>query len=118
MSLITYSGGTLEPDLVLGYSTAREGGAIVHDILGRADPDVTLRPMGTRTGTLTLLFTAEADAEEAERVLASADTFALSDPDRSSILMDFASTGTVTRTLDPDTLDVWIVTVAYRQVVL
>ncbi len=47
---ITAGASVITPLLVEGFEAARSGGAIVHTILGRANPDVTLRPAGTRTG--------------------------------------------------------------------
>jgi hypothetical protein len=75
------SGATvITPNTVDGYQSARPAQTIIHRVIGRADPDVTLRPAGTRTGTLELVFGVEATAIAAEQALAGADVWTLSDP--------------------------------------
>lgn len=116
-TITSTSGATLLPELVMGYSSAREGGAVIHEILGRADPDVTLRVKATRTGTLSLLFLDEAQAAEAEAELSGAATFTLNTGgDRPTVDMSFIASGVAARTLDEDTLTVWVVDVDYREI--
>lgn len=45
-------GYEFQPRTITQYKTRRSSGNIVHPILGRKFPDVTLRPGGARTGTI------------------------------------------------------------------
>lgn len=59
---------TIAPELVLDqFESSDELGTIVHEILGRETPDITLRPAAPRSGTLRLLFTDAASAEAARK---------------------------------------------------
>lgn len=71
---ITAGAAVISPAAVEGYETSRAGGSIVHEIIGRSVPDVTLHPAGTRRGTLGLFFESEAPARVALDALAGATT--------------------------------------------
>lgn len=118
-TIITHGADTINPTLVLGYSDASDGGNIVHHILGRANPDVTLRPGNVRTGTLTLGFqsaTSEADSAAARALLNSGGVFSILSPERGTVEMSFVRYGRVTRELDDQSRDAWIVTVEFQEV--
>lgn len=118
-STITTGAGTITPTLLLGYQAARQAQTIVHPILGRADPDVTLRPATLRTGTLGMGFSgvgSAAASKAAEDLLATAALFTLSDTDLPSIGMKFAVTGNITRELEDETRSAWLVSVDYTEV--
>lgn len=120
-TVITHASGTITPTVVLGYESEREARTIVHSILGRANPDVTLRPAGLRTGTLTLGFegaTAEADSLEAENVHAAVGSFAVVSTDRDTIEMPYVVSGRITRALDDQTRDAWTVAIDFQEVIL
>ncbi|OJU42016.1 MAG: hypothetical protein BGN97_04480 [Microbacterium sp. 69-10] len=64
------------PELVLnGWDSTDEPRTIVHEILGRETPDVTLRPAAPRSGTLRLLFPDAASAEVARKFHRAAAVF-------------------------------------------
>lgn len=115
---ITNGTDVLEPILVLGYRTGRPSRNVEHDILDRADPDISFQPAGTRKGTLELLFDTEAAAEEAELLHAAIATWTISDPERTTVAMSYvlAQGGELERELDDDTRNVWIVRVPFREV--
>jgi hypothetical protein len=71
---------TLEPELVLGFDTVRPGRSVVHQIIGRAEPDIVLRDAGTRAGTLRLFFVTEADASFAQDELGTPSVWTLDEP--------------------------------------
>lgn len=67
---------SIVPTLVLGgWESADEPQSLVHRILGREDPDVTLRPASARTGTLRMLFWDSESAEAARAFHRAAATF-------------------------------------------
>lgn len=58
---------SIVPELVLNeWESGDEPRTVIHEVLGREMPDVTLRPASSRGGTLRLLF-ADAAAAEAGR---------------------------------------------------
>lgn len=118
MSTITHAAGVIVPVVAGGWEATRPARSVVHEVLGRSDPDVTLRPAGTRRGTLRLVFAAEADAADASVVLGRGEVFTFADPDRGTLGMSFVvADGDVSLSLDDETRDVWIVLVPFVEVV-
>lgn len=119
-TVITYTGGSITPDMVLSFQSSREAGNIVHPILGRANPDVTFRPAMLRTGTLQLGFyasTAEADSLAAEEAHALGVVFTLASTDRSSIEMSYVVSGGVVRSLVvPSGQGAWTLDIDFQEV--
>lgn len=116
-TVITHTAGTITPEQVNGFEAAREARTIVHNIIGRADPDITLRPVGLRTGTLTLVFATGAAAKSAEAALAFPQVLALSDPDVPEVAMSFVvAGGDLAPKLDLDTQTVWLLDVPFQEV--
>jgi hypothetical protein len=115
-TLITSGSDTITPILVMGYEAERESGNIVHQIIGRANPDVTLRPARLRTGNLELLFSSEADAMDCVSTLANAGVCAVVSDERATVIMSFVLAGRLRHALDPETRDNWIVTAPYQEV--
>lgn len=61
-------GTVVTPTLVLGeWASEDEPGTLVHPVLGREYPDVTLRPAQASTGTMRLFFMDFAAADAARR---------------------------------------------------
>jgi len=110
---ITTTAGPLVPDLVLGYEATRAGRNVFHDIIGRADPDVSLQPAAPRAGTLELFFLTEAQAALAVDVHASPAVFTLTDSTFPTIGMRYVVDGSIGIKLDNTR---WIVSVDYREV--
>jgi hypothetical protein len=106
------------PLLTAGYQSSRQSRTVVHEVLGRSYPDVTVFPMSLRSGTLTLVYDNEADAAEAERMHAAGQVMTYADSDLPSASMTYIVSGTLTRELDPQTRTVWLVAVAYQEVTL
>lgn len=118
---ITIAGTVITPHLVMGYEAARQGGTLVHPILGRASADITLRPAGLRTGTLRLLFTgstADADSLAAATAHAASSVAVLASGDLASVAMSYVvpDTGRIVRTLDDETRAAWTVAVDFQEV--
>ena len=91
--LITHAGGSITPLAVTEYKVEQQAGNIVHHILGRTDPDITLRPTGLRSGTLTLVFTTSAAADDARRQHAAGAVFALTSAAVPAINMSYVLAG-------------------------
>lgn len=116
---ITQGVTTISPTLVLSYESTRTSTNRVRPLLGGGIA-VSLGEAGPRTGTLELFFLTEAAAEQAEQLHMLAGVFALADPDRPTIAMSYvvADAGAISRTLDPETRERWIVTVDYQEIEL
>lgn len=119
-TIITYVGAVtpIAPIVVDGYESQRTSGNVVHNIVGRSSPDVTLGPASLRTGTLELVFPDELDAKAAEDAHALPVAFTLSSDDRSTIEMYYVvnNNDRVRRALDDETREVWIVSVPFQEV--
>ncbi|RPE75196.1 MULTISPECIES: hypothetical protein [unclassified Frondihabitans] len=109
----------IAPDLVTGFESTRDSQTLFHSVIGRAYPDITLRPASLRRGTLTMLF-ASGDAESlsatAEDLHAAAGLFELTDPDRASVAMTYVVSGAVGRALEDETRDAWLLSVDFQEV--
>lgn len=117
MTTINHSTGTITPAVVDGYTARRSSGTLIHDIIGRTIPDVTLRPAGPRTGELRCIFATRVAAQSAFDVFSTPQVLALFDPDVPNVNMTFVvGVGDLSIELDSLTRRVWIVTVPYVEV--
>ncbi|TQJ31945.1 hypothetical protein [Microbacterium sp. SLBN-146] len=119
MNLITHGASTITPTEILGYTSERESRNIIHAILGRSNPDVTLRPAALRTGTLIMGFhgaNSEADSASAEALHATGGVFTVLSPDRGTIEMSYVAAGRITRELEDETRDAWVLRVDFQEV--
>ncbi|MCR2785439.1 MULTISPECIES: hypothetical protein [unclassified Microbacterium] len=118
-TVLTTGASVIAPTIVLNISSSREAQNLVHPIIGRAQPDITLRTAGVRTGQLELGFeglTSEADSATAESLLAGAAVWTIVSDERSTLEFSFVVTGSVTRDLDSDSRDAWVVKIDYQEV--
>lgn len=122
---VTNGVDTFTPTLIDGYESERASATIVHQILNRSAPDVTVRPAGMRTGTLRMVFAdstsdggglGEPDSKACEDAHAAGGVFNLISSDRSSIVMSYVPHGRIRRALDDVTRDVWILEVEFHEV--
>lgn len=120
MATITSGAATISPTALTVYESQQETRSIVHTILSRPDPDITLRVAGLRRGSIELTFAdvlAEATSEAARVTLAGSGICALSAPDRPTIQMQFVlpEGGRIQRR-QGKTGASWIVTLDYQEV--
>lgn len=104
------------PTLSLIYETERRSPNVVHTIIGRAAPDITLHPAGLRTGMHEFLFLTHSPAVACAQLHARAGVFTLDDTDVPLASMRYVVAGTIRTALDRDTLTRWIVTVEFQEV--
>lgn len=105
----------IRPVLFTGYESGRQAGTIVHAVLGSATPDITLRPAQRRAGEFELLFDSEHAAAAAESLLARGELCSVLSQERDSVEMVFVVTGRISRTLDDDTRDMWLVRFGFQE---
>ncbi|UOE43747.1 hypothetical protein [Agromyces larvae] len=115
MAILTNGTDTITPDLIDGYESTSEARNVVHPILGSEDVDVVLRPATLPTGTMVLVMGNEASAAAAEDALRGAHVWSLV-TDRGTVDMSFIVAERITRTLDRDTRDVWLVSFGWQEV--
>lgn len=113
MYTVTDGTTSLSPTLVLDYSTVRPARSLVHEVLGSPSPDITLRPMGTREGVLSLFCLTRADATAIELLHTEPRPLTFIDPDAAP--MRYVVHGTVTVTYLADA-DRWRVDASFREV--
>lgn len=116
----TFTDGTttVSPIQVNGYETARASRNIVHVIIGRADPDVSIQPAGLRRGTLELLFGNPVDAEACSDLHAESAVFTYTDSDVPGVSMRYVlqDGADLETALDSDAGISWVVKVPYQEV--
>lgn len=88
-TVINHNTGTITPTAVSGWESAAEAQTIVHHIIGRPDPDITMRPASLREGTLTLVFESPAAATAARAVLVFPQVLTLASTDVAQVGMSF-----------------------------
>lgn len=108
---------TATPDTVDGYASSVNSRTLLHEVIGRAYPDVTMLPGSLRSGTLSLVFGDENDSRLCEQLHAYATApLVLTTDERDTIAMTFVVVGKVVRSLDDQTRDSWVVSVDYQEV--
>lgn len=106
---------TTTPTLVLGWTDERESQTVVHDLIGGGIA-VTLVDSRPRSGTMSLLYSTEANAVAARDLLASADEYTIADPDRAAAVdMQFVTLST-SLVLDDESRDAWQIDVDFQEI--
>jgi hypothetical protein len=122
--LLPYFDGNTEPSAILAQSTpllvdgwqeSVDTRTVVNTIVG-GGTDITPYPAGLRTGQYVAVFQDEEDAAALVRMHQQPARFTVQDTARPSIGMLYVPVGTITRTLDDDTRDYWLVTIPYQEV--
>ncbi len=116
MSTITRGGTTIEPKMILGWETVRRSRNILHEVIGKPSPDVTVQPSAPRTGTLELFFLTEDAAVAADELHAAPGALTLVNDDHAARSMTYVIDGDVRLRLDPATRLRWTLTVPFREV--
>lgn len=110
---ITWGTQAVYPEMVTGYESARESGNVLHKVIGRADPDVTLRAAGLRTGSLEIWCSTHQVALDVEAMHAQAGVFHLTDTAFPGLGMHYVTSGRVELRQDGTR---WLVRVEYAEV--
>ncbi|GAA4178941.1 hypothetical protein [Gryllotalpicola koreensis] len=114
MTTITDGSTTVTPDLVLQVTSSQDGGSIVHDIIGGGTV-MTQRPALARTGTLTLFFLTEEQAEACRALHATGAQLQYDEPEHPSRALSYTATS-IGPALDDATRKRWTVDVGFREV--
>ena len=117
--MTTLSNGptVITPHLVLGWDSARESRTHVHPVLGRPDPEVTVRPAALRAGTLRLFFLTYAEAAAAEAAHAEAGVWDLdATPDTPGLVGRYVVAGPLALRTDGEAHARWLLEVGFQEV--
>jgi hypothetical protein len=98
------------------YSTAWRSRNIVHDLIGGGIAVSLIAPR-PRGGTLDLLYPDEETAYAAVTLHLEETAFTLSETDRPHVSMTYVLDGEVTIRLDEDTLEMFVVSVGFQEVI-
>ncbi len=115
MSTITRGGAIVTPALVLGWDLTQENRNIVHEVIGRGFPDVTLQPAASRSGDLELFFLTAAEAESARALHAAPGALTLDAPEVGAAFT-YVVSGPLRVSLDMRGGQRWTLTVPFREV--
>ena len=116
-SITSQAAESISIPLVMGYNPERESGNVVHPILGRADPDVTLKPLRLRAGTLELFMNTIEAAFALVEQLEEQGWQHLESTEAPLADMHFVVFGTVSIQADDDT-DTFTVSVGFQEVLV
>lgn len=115
MTTITRGTLTLTPILWMDYESHRAANTRVHE-LANGQPALTVRPHQPRRVTVVYLFDDEGASKQCEDLHASPGVITVHEDDRATASMKYAVIGTVTRDLDAETADIWIVSAEVLEV--
>lgn len=108
--------GSSTPLTVLSpWETSWTSRSIIHDLIGGGLVASLVAPR-PRSGEYEALYATEADAFACVELHRLETTFTLSDPDRPHVAMTYVVDGMLRVRLDPDTLELYIVTIGYQEV--
>lgn len=107
----------IEPVMLLEYQTEVVSNNVIHTIIGKGEPDVSLAEDMTRQGTLHLFFDTKADAWAAFYALRGISTWTLTDTDHPEIDMDFTRRDRMVLRLDSVSRRRWIIEMDYQEIV-
>jgi len=89
---------------------------VLHEILGRTDPDVVRRPAATRAGQLQLMLPSYGDEVALEQLHADAWSLQLVDDEHPAANMQYVVSGDMAVSLDPASGVRGLLTVPFREV--
>lgn len=117
MNTITDGTTTVEPLTIDGWDQSRASRNLAHPYIDGGQ-DYTIVTPSDRRGTLTLVFTAEEDALTCEAMHIAAPFLDLASDERTIANMRYVLSdgGQLGVQLDPETRDVWLVTVDFSEV--
>lgn len=114
----TITDGTtvITPELILGWNASQATRNIIHPIIGKASPDVTLKAAGLRTGNLELLFMNATEAETARTMLSQALPFLIESDEAFLDNFRFVVASSISSALEDTTRNMWTISVDFQEV--
>lgn len=116
-TITSQSAASTSIPVITGYSVDRESGNIMHIILGRADPDITLNPLRPRAGTLNC-FMGDIDSAHSLVVQFEEEGWQLLESSEAPLTdMYFVLSGTIAMVHDDET-ETFTVSAEFQEVVV
>lgn len=113
---ITTGATVITPEIITGWNTSQDSRNVIHEIIGRQDPDVTLQAAATRTGTLEMVFTSASAAETARQAFVNGTTFLIESDltwlDGLTVVMN----GSISTALEDVTRELWTISADFQEV--
>ena len=113
---ITTGSTVITPEIITAWDVSQETRNVIHDIIGRQDPDVTLQAAATRTGTLEMVFTSATDANTAREAFVNGTTFLIESDltwlDGLTVVMN----GNISTALEDVTRNLWTISADFVEV--
>lgn len=113
---ITSGTTTITPTLVLGWEANQDSRNIIHTIIGRSSPDVTLKPAALRSGTLEMLFETATAANNARLLHADAAVFTLTSSEQPLANMTYVVGNDISSVLEDTTRSLWQLNVSFQEI--
>ncbi len=109
--------GSTSPVTVLSpWSTSWQSRNVIHDVIG-GGLVVSLVAPRPRAGTFEAFYNTEAEAFACINLHLNETTFVLAETDLPNVGMTYVVDGSLDARLDPETLELWIVTIGYQAVI-
>ena len=114
----TITDGTtvVTPQLITGWEAGQESRNVIHTVIGKAAPDVTLKAAGLRNGTLELLFLTASEATTARTMLTQALPFVIESDEAFLDNFRFVASGSISSVLEDTTRSMWTISVDFQEV--
>jgi hypothetical protein len=100
--LVLNTGADPAQPVMTTYTDTHTGQSTAHQVVGRSDPAVVLRPGGTRTGSFTLACPSLASSQEVAAVLALPQVFLLRQSDQNNLDLYFITDAVTSTHSDTD----------------
>lgn len=113
---ITTGTTTITPTIITGWDANQDSRNVIHTIIGRPSPDVTLKPAALRSGTLEMVFETAEEAEEARQLHMDAAVFTLTSTSQTTINMTYVVAGTISSVLEDVSRRIWLISVDFQEI--
>lgn len=108
---------TTSPDLVKNWASFQETRNVIHTVIGKSAPDVTLKPAAMKSGKLSLFYTSLDAAESARTLFTTAAVFTIYTTDAPWINgFNFVVNGSVSAIVEEIDLASWHLDIDYQEV--
>lgn len=114
---ISSGASSFTPELVLGWNANQTSGNILHTIIGRTDPDVTLKAATLRSGTLEFLFLTSTAATAARAILEAGAAFSITADETWLTGFDFVLSGNLSSVLEDVTRNLWTISADFQEII-
>lgn len=115
ITALDVAGGTTSPTVLYGWAPRTESANIVHNLLTPGAIAIVLHGDMPRSGSLSLVYDNDTDAEAARLLLGRPCLFTLTDSERPVVDMTFARYGQMSPAIHDEVENVWVFDVGYQE---